>query len=54
MYEESTTDVFHSTVPAELLAEARRAPRQKDEQLRVEGWRPSWLSRVTELLAGRD
>ena len=41
-------------IPQDLLAEARRAAKPKNEALRVEGWRNSWLSRLSELLFGKD
>jgi hypothetical protein len=41
-------------VPKDLLAEAKRTPKPKSEALRVEGWRRSWLSKISELLVGKD
>ncbi len=54
MADNSMTGTFQITLPQDLLAEAKRAPKPKNEQLRVEGWRNSWLSRVTEILVGED
>jgi hypothetical protein len=53
MFEDTVTGIQFE-VPAELLnvPKARSAPR--DEGLRVEGWRTSWLSRLTEMLIGKD
>ena len=41
-------------IPKELLSEAKRQPKPKGDQLRVEGWRNSWLSRLSEMLVGKD
>jgi hypothetical protein len=45
---------FQVTLPKELLSESRRQPKPKHEELKVEGWRSSWFSKVSELLVGRD
>jgi hypothetical protein len=54
MADNSMTGTFQLNLPKDLLSEARRAPKTKSEQLRVEGWRTSWLSRISELLVGKD
>jgi hypothetical protein len=55
MAEHSATDSYQIQLPAELISEAQRQPRPVSrDQLKVEGWRTSWLSRLTELLAGRE
>jgi hypothetical protein len=54
MADNSLTGTFQITLPQDLLSEAKRAPKPKTEQLHVEGWRNSWLSRVAELLVGKD
>ena len=54
MSDSSMTGAFQVNLPQDLLSEAKRAPKPKDEQLRVEGWRNSWLSRVAEKLVGKD
>jgi hypothetical protein len=54
MGDKSMTGTFQLNLPKELLSEARRQPKPKNEQLRVEGWRNSWLSRISELLVGKD
>lgn len=54
MGDNSKTDTFEFNLPKDLLSEAKRAPKIKTEQLRVEGWRNSWLSRISELLVGAD
>jgi len=54
MADNSMTGTFQLNLPKDLLSEAKRAPSPKTEQLRVEGWRNSWLSRVAEKLVGKD
>jgi hypothetical protein len=54
MADNSMTGTFQLNLPKDLLSEAKRAPKVKSEQLRVEGWRNSWLSRISELLVGKD
>ena len=54
MVDKSMTGTFQLNLPKDLLSEARRQPKLKNEQLKVEGWRNSWLSKVAELLVGKD
>jgi len=54
MADKSMTGTFQLNLPKELLSEAKRQSKPKGEQLRVEGWRYSWLSRISELLVGKD
>jgi hypothetical protein len=54
MADNSMTGAFQIKFPKELVAEAKNAPRPKNEQLRVEGWRNSWLTRLSEKLVGKD
>ena len=54
MIDNSMTGTFQIDLPKDLLSESKRAPKPKTEQLHVEGWRNSWLSRVSELLVGKD
>ena len=54
MIDESMKGAYQINLPKELLSESRRQPKPKKEQLKVEGFRPSWLSRVSELLIGKD
>jgi hypothetical protein len=54
MADNSMTGTFQISLPQDLLTEAKRVKEPKNEQLRVEGWRNSWLSKVAELLVGRD
>jgi hypothetical protein len=53
MADNSMTGTFQMDLPKDLLSASKRvAP--KTEQLRVEGWRNSWLTRISELLVGKD
>jgi hypothetical protein len=56
MADNSVTGTFQLNLPKDLLAEAKRQAKSKphDEKLRVEGWRTSWLSRISEVLVGKD
>jgi hypothetical protein len=54
MVDNSSTGTFRLQLPQDLLAEAKRVPKTKNEELRVEGWRKSWLSRISEVLVGKD
>ena len=54
MIDDSMTGTFQISLPKDLLAEASRASTGKKEMLRVEGLRNSWLSRLSELLVGKD
>ncbi|HEY4446864.1 MAG TPA: hypothetical protein VGN30_21465, partial [Steroidobacteraceae bacterium] len=53
MIDNSMTGTFQIDLPKDLLSESKRAPKP-NEQLHVEGWRNSWLSRISELLVGKD
>ena len=52
MADHSMTGTFK--IPQDLLSEAKRASKPKSERLHVEGWRNSWLSRIAEMLVGKD
>jgi hypothetical protein len=54
MIDNSMTGSFQLNLPKDLLTEAKRSSKVKSEQLRVEAWRNSWLSRISELLVGKD
>ena len=54
MADKSMTGTFQINLPKDLLSEARRQTKPKSDQLKVEGWRPSWLSKVSEMLVGKD
>jgi hypothetical protein len=54
MADNSMPGTFHLNLPKDLLSEARRQSEPNTEQLRVEGWRTSWLSRISEILIGKD
>lgn len=41
--------------PKDLLAEAKRQkPKPTHDRLKVEGWRSSWLTRLSEMFIGKD
>ena len=52
MADHSMTGTFQ--IPQDLLSEAKRASKPKSDRLHVEGWRNSWLSRIAEMLVGKD
>jgi hypothetical protein len=54
MADNSMTGTFQFTLPKELLTASKHTAAPKNEQLRVEGWRNSWLTRISELLVGKD
>jgi hypothetical protein len=54
MADNSMTGTFQINLPKDLVSEARRTSKLKAEQLRVEAWRNSWLSRIAEKLVGKD
>jgi hypothetical protein len=54
MADNSSTGAFHLNLPRELLLEAQRIPKPTNDQLRVEAWRNSWLSRLVEKVVGKD
>jgi hypothetical protein len=55
MADNSMTGAYQLNLPKDLLSEAKRQqPKLSKEQLNVEGWRTSWLSRISEILVGKD
>lgn len=54
MVDKSMTGTYQLNLPKDLLAEAKRQPKPKAEHMKVDGWRNSWLSRLSEMLAGKD
>jgi hypothetical protein len=54
MADQSMTGTYQLNLPKELLSEAKRQPKPKPEQLRVDGFRNSWLSRLSEMFVGKD
>jgi hypothetical protein len=54
MADNSMIETFQLNLPKDLVLEAKRQPKPKNEQLHVEGWRTSWLSRISEILVGKD
>jgi hypothetical protein len=54
MADQSMTGTFQFQLPKDLVSESKRQPKPKDELLHVEGWRNSWMTRIAELLVGKD
>jgi len=54
MADNSMTGTFQLNLPKDLVSEATRVPKIKNEQLHVEGWRNTWLTRISEILVGKD
>jgi len=54
MADNSLTGKFRINLPQELLAAAAPKLPPKKEELQVEGWRDSWLSRISEALIGKE
>ena len=55
MHDPAMTGKFEIKLPQELLAQAPRAAAgRQGQELRVEGWKGSWLSRLFEKLVGQD
>jgi hypothetical protein len=55
MVDDTMNEKFQLNLPKDLLSEAvRRQAKSGNERLTVEGWRTSWLSRISEILVGKD
>lgn len=54
MTDNSLNGGFQFKLPKDLVAESKRAVKPKAEQLRVDQWRVSWLSRLSEMIVGKD
>ncbi|HEY3655946.1 MAG TPA: hypothetical protein VGL34_13355 [Steroidobacteraceae bacterium] len=54
MADNSMTETVELNLPEDLVFEAQRHAKPNDDQLHVEGWRTSWLSRISEMLVGKD
>jgi hypothetical protein len=54
MVDKTDTGTFQLNLPKELLTEAKREPKKQPEQLKVDGWRYSWFSRLSEMIVGKD
>ena len=54
MHDHSTTEISQLKVPQELLAASHRVTKPKSEQFRVDAFRVSWLTRLSELFVGKD
>jgi hypothetical protein len=52
MSDNTMTGTFQ--IPKDLLSEASRASKPKADLLKVEGWGHSWLSRIAEMVVGKD
>ncbi len=52
MNDNTMTGTFQ--IPKDLLSEASRASKPKSDRLKVEGWGHSWLSRIAEMVVGKD
>ncbi len=53
MADTSMSETTQFFPPKDLVAEAKRQPKQPlSDRLLVEGWRKSWLSRLSERLIG--
>jgi len=50
----SSTGTFRMDLPKDLLSAAQQTPQPATPELRVEGWRDSWLARISEMLVGKD
>jgi hypothetical protein len=54
MTDNSMTGTFQVNLPQDLLSEAKRIPQAKKVELHVEGWRYTWLSRISEMFVGKE
>lgn len=54
MTDKSMTGTFQINLPKDLLSEAKRVPKVKNDQFKVEGWRSSWLTRISEMFVGKE
>ncbi|MGA2190317.1 MAG: hypothetical protein ABSH33_17490 [Steroidobacteraceae bacterium] len=54
MVDDAMTGTFQVTLPQDLLSEAKRQNKPRSDRLEVEGWRVSWLTRLSELLVGKE
>jgi len=55
MADDSNPGTYQTELSKDLLSAAAQyaAPKQSND-LHVEGWRNSWLARISELLVGKD
>lgn len=54
MIDPAMTGTFEIQLPKDLLAHAKHVQAGRGKELKVEGWRSSWLSRLMEKLVGQD
>ena len=53
MADHSLTGAFRIALPKDLVSESKRATKPKSEQLKIDGMRTSWLTRLSEVLVGK-
>lgn len=54
MVDDSMIQKFKLNLPQDLLSESQRQDTPSSTKLQIEGWRPSWLSKISEILVGKD
>lgn len=54
MNDPSLTGSYELKLPRDLLAQAQRSGKPRGQDMKVEGWKGSWLSRLIERLVGED
>ena len=54
MADNSMTRGTQFKVPVDLLRESHRAAKPKSELLRVDNFKSSWLTRLSELIVGKE
>jgi hypothetical protein len=54
MTDNSSTGSFRMDLPKDLVSAAQHVPQPSGTDLTVEGWRNSWLARISEMLVGKD
>ncbi len=54
MADHSMTGTFQLKLPKDLLVEAQRAAKKPKNDLQIEGFRTSWLTRLSEMFVGKD
>ena len=54
MADNQMTGTYQLNLPKDLVSEAKRQPKPAGDKLQVEGWRTSWLSRLSEIFVGKE
>jgi hypothetical protein len=54
MADNSSTGTFRMELSKDLVSAAQGAPQPSVTEFKVEGWRNSWLARISEMLVGKD